>query len=119
MASNWVDQQAQVAAKRSGTYDVNPDYERRLKVDIERQARSTEASEQTEKTLHHLAGRVEELRARLERVLVPVGSGANLANGQGNSEAPSSPLTERLKSFRNLAQGSIDIVEDILNRLDV
>jgi hypothetical protein len=80
---------------------------------------SMEESEQTEKTLHHLAGRIEELRARLERVLVPV-----RATGNGSAEAKlaaeaASPLTDRLRTFRHLAQTSIDNVEDILNRLDV
>lgn len=80
---------------------------------------SVEESEQTEKTLHHLAGRIEELRARLERVLVPARPTGNV-NGEAKSVAESaSPLTDRLRTFRHLAQMSIDNVEDILNRLDV
>lgn len=80
---------------------------------------SIEESEQTEKTLHHLAGRVQELRARLERVLVPATA---VVNSAGEAKVPvesASPLTDRLRSFRRLAQDSIDGVEDILNRLDV
>jgi len=78
---------------------------------------SLEESEQTEKTLHHLNGRVQELRARLERVLIPAGGVAGGTNELKQPEAVS-PLTDRLRRFRKLAQESIDTVEDILNRLD-
>lgn len=79
---------------------------------------SLEESEQTEKTLHHLAGRIEELRARLERVMVPARAIGNSGEAKSGAEA-ASPLTDRLRTFRHLAQTSIDNIEDILNRLDV
>lgn len=85
---------------------------------LKRRAQSLDESEQTEKTLHHLAGRVEELRARLERVLIPSANGSG-GSSMGQTEPVMSPLTERLKSFRKLAQTSINVVEDILSRLDV
>lgn len=86
---------------------------------VTRRAISIEESEQTEKTLHRLAGRIEELRARLERVLVPAKASGNI-NGDAKTIAEAaSPLSERLRTFRHLAQASIDNVEDILNRLDV
>lgn len=81
---------------------------------------SVEESEQTEKTLHHLNGKVEELRARLERVLLPSLPSGNSALADQKAVTPSaSPLTDRLRSFRRLAQNSVETVEDILNRLDV
>jgi hypothetical protein len=79
---------------------------------------SEEESVQTEKTLHHLAGRIEELRARLERVLIPAKPVGGANEAKSAAEA-ASPLTDRLRTFRYLAQNSIDNVEDILNRLDV
>jgi hypothetical protein len=85
-----------------------------------REVVSLRVSEETEKTLHHLAGKVQELRARLERVLVPTPpSGVAGELRQGASNVATSPLTDRLRSFRDLAQSSIDSIEDILNRLDV
>ena|SRR5215217_3570149 len=103
--NNWIEQEAR---------------EHQAEMAVKREAASLHEGEQTEKTLHHLAGRVEELRARLERVLIPIGASGNSLIGQnGQSEAATSPLTARLKSLRKLAQGSIDTVEDILNRLDI
>jgi|SRR5688572_8431502 len=79
---------------------------------------SQEESEQTEKTLHHLAGRVGELRERLGRVLIPSASVAG-NNAEARLAESVSPLSERLRNFRRLAQESIDGIDDILARLDV
>lgn len=102
----------------NSTLGVITPYDGSPEVKANRRVVSIEESEQTEKTLHHLAGRVQELRARLERVLIPaINVGANSEKGLPVESA--SPLTDRLRSFRRLAQDSIDGIEDILNRLDV
>lgn len=53
MSSNWVDQDAKHHAETAA----------------KREAQSIHESEQTEKTLHHLAGRVEELRAQRHKAV--------------------------------------------------
>lgn len=118
MSANWINQEALEHQKQLAETHLTASEAKRVRAASG--AISLRESEHTEKTLHHLAGRVEELRVRLERVLVPVGASGNPAIApNANGESLASPLTERLKSFRKLAQGSIDIVEDILNRLDV
>lgn len=87
--------------------------------EMKRRIVSLEESEQTEKTLHHLAGRIEELRARLEHVLIPMNAAGGPNPNKGVGAEAVSPLTDRMRRFRSLAQGSIEAVEDILNRLDV
>lgn len=116
MSSNWTTETINIPASGTGSSVTG------LPLTQAQQARrviSMEESEQTEKTLHHLVGRVQELRQRLERVLVPA---RPEINGSGSAGAPveaASPLTDRLRSFRQLAQDSIVSIEDILNRLDV
>lgn len=81
---------------------------------------STEEREVCDKTLQHLAGRVQELRARLEGVLIPaipVATGGG--QGQSNPQESGSPLTDRFRGFQRIASETIETVEDILNRLDV
>jgi hypothetical protein len=98
-------------------YETTEVYDAPKTRDVERSA-SQEQAQHLEKTLHHLAGRVVELRARMERVLLPRApetEGANTAQ----PERQRSPLADELYIMRGIANGAIREVEDILNRLDV
>lgn len=80
---------------------------------------SMEEADNLDKTLNVLAGRAEELRERLQRVLTPAS-----ANAAGGSEprAPvqtASALSDRFRGMRGIAEAAIGTVDDILARLDV
>jgi hypothetical protein len=73
--------------------------------------------ERLEKTLHHLSGRVSELSARLEPVLLP--PRPQESGGGGDKGADVCPVAAHLHRLGGIANAAIGEVEDILNRLDV
>lgn len=84
-----------------------------------RTAHTQEQREELEKTLHHLASRVCELRARLDPVLLPEPPQAE-ANGMASQPEPTrSAVANHLRQMRDIATGAIRDVESVLNRLDV
>jgi hypothetical protein len=72
-----------------------------------------------EKILSHLCGRVQELRARLDHVLLPPHGVVGVGNTPAEAEPRRSSLALRTANYRNLAQAALGDIEDILNRLDL
>lgn len=102
----------------NSTASIIPDYTGSGEQKASRRIISQEESDQAEKTLNILAGRVAELRERLGRVLIPAGTSVS-GNKVEQPVESASPLTDRLRIFQRLAQESIDGIDDILARLDV
>lgn len=75
--------------------------------------------ERLEKTLHHMAGRVQELKARLEPVLYPPPARPEGSEVTQDVGINASPAGIHLWRLTNMAASAISDVEDILNRLDV
>lgn len=74
--------------------------------------------EHLEKTLSHLGGRVQELMARMDAILLPEPS----TDSKGQSSVPEparSPYSSRLNNLHKIANSVINDVESMLNRLDL
>jgi hypothetical protein len=97
-------------------YETAPAYN---EAKAEQRSATQEQADQLEKTLHHLAGRVVELKARMERVLLPRAPECDSAGMPVPPERQRSPHADALYIMRGIANGAIREVEDILNRLDV
>ena len=74
--------------------------------------------EHADKVLSHLAGRIQELGARLEPVLMSRPTMAE-TNAQQVPDPQRSPMGNRFEKLRTTAAMALNDVEDLLNRLDV